>query len=167
MNPENFFYLRYNTEMLWPLIINLSVVIALLFFIVNHFKAENMRSEGVLQQKNIILQSQSEEIRCQRDEIAIQKKEIERKSKNLTDSNRYAQKIQEAMLPAKDVMNNHFKDYLIFFQPCDVVSGDFYFVREYNEKIFIAVADCTGHGVPGAFMSILGITLLNELIQKT
>lgn len=166
MDPENFFYTNNNAQMLIPYIINLSVVIVLLFFIVNHFKAENMRNEAVLQQKNMMLQSQSEEIRCQRDEIGIQKKEIERKSKNLTASIHYAQQIQEAMLPAKEVMKKYFNDYMVFFQPCNVVSGDFYFVKEFKNKIYIAVADCTGHGVPGAFMSILGITLLNELIQK-
>jgi serine phosphatase RsbU (regulator of sigma subunit) len=92
-----------------------------------------------------------------------QKAELEIRDKNLTDSLIYAQRIQEALLPSEDYFRKHFKDSFIFFKPKDIVSGDFYWIEEKGDKIFIVGADCTGHGVPGALMSMIGI----EIIEKT
>jgi serine phosphatase RsbU (regulator of sigma subunit) len=87
-----------------------------------------------------------------------QQTEIIEKNRILTDSIVYAKKIQTAVLPDKEVLNNCFKNYFIFFKPKDIVSGDFYWISENNQNTVIAVADSTGHGVPGAFMSMLGIS---------
>lgn len=76
----------------------------------------------------------------------------------------YATKIQKAILPDRRLFENCFKDYFIFNLPRDFVSGDYYWIFERDNKVFFAVADCTGHGVPGAFMSLLGITFLNEIL---
>lgn len=95
--------------------------------------------------------------------IEIQKAELELKDKDITDSLIYAQRIQEALLPSEAYFRKHFADSFILFKPKNIVSGDFYWIGEKNEKIFIVAADCTGHGVPGALMSMIGI----EIVEKT
>ncbi len=94
----------------------------------------------------------------QRDQISEQKKEI-------TDSIKYAERIQSALLPDSDVLED-ITDHFIFFRPKDIVSGDFYWTAKKDNKIIVAAVDCTGHGVPGAFMSMLGISYLNEIISS-
>lgn len=79
---------------------------------------------------------------------------------------RYAQMIQRAMMPDPSILRGKLKDYFILLLPRDIVSGDFYYAFCTRQKMCIAVGDCTGHGVPGALMSILGITFLNEVMQK-
>jgi PAS domain S-box-containing protein len=76
----------------------------------------------------------------------------------------YARRIQDAVLPSIELLKNTFSDCFVLFKPRDVVSGDFYWTRRIDEYVMFAVADCTGHGVPGAFVSILGISLLNEIV---
>lgn len=82
----------------------------------------------------------------------------------ILESLRYARLIQSALLPSKAVMDKLLKDYFILFMPKTFVSGDFYWVSERNGKTIVVAADCTGHGVPGALMSILGISFLNEIV---
>jgi serine phosphatase RsbU (regulator of sigma subunit) len=79
---------------------------------------------------------------------------------------RYAQMIQHALMPDPDLLKGKIKDFFILFLPRDIVSGDFYYTFLTKQKICIAAADCTGHGVPGAFMSILGLSFLNEIMQS-
>ncbi|MGD0753511.1 MAG: SpoIIE family protein phosphatase [Bacteroidales bacterium] len=95
--------------------------------------------------------------------IELQKFELELKDKNITDSLIYAQRIQEALLPSETYFRKHFEDSFILFKPKDIVSGDFYWIGEKDEKIFVVAADCTGHGVPGALMSMIGL----EIVEKT
>ena len=95
--------------------------------------------------------------------IELQKFELELKDKNITDSLIYAQRIQEALLPSETYFRKHFEDSFILFKPKDIVSGDFYWIGEKGEKIFVVAADCTGHGVPGALMSMIGL----EIVEKT
>jgi len=94
------------------------------------------------------------------------KKVIAEKNKEITDSINYAQRIQDAMLPAKEIKFKLFPDAFVLFEPRDVVSGDFYWFGERNRKRIIAAVDCTGHGVPGAFMSMIGNSFLNEIILE-
>jgi len=98
--------------------------------------------------------------------INAQKIEIEKSHKNIQHSINYASRIQQALLPDEKMFSENFASYFIINKPRDVVSGDFYFVKKKEEKIIIAVADCTGHGVPGAFVSMLGISFLNEIINE-
>lgn len=99
-------------------------------------------------------------------EITHQKNIIEEKNKDITDSIVYAKQIQTAILIDESQLNQIFNEYFILFQPKDIVSGDFYWCTETNDKILWAAADCTGHGVPGAFMSMLGNSFLNEIVNE-
>lgn len=92
-----------------------------------------------------------------------QKEELVVKNKSITDSINYAKRIQEAILPSETHFNRILPDSFILYMPKDIVSGDFYWVNETHNKIFVAAVDCTGHGVPGAFMSIIGVELLRNI----
>lgn len=109
---------------------------------------------------NILLAEQNEQIKKQRDQIFQQKKEI-------TDSIHYASRIQRAVLPSPKVLEDYNIQYFILYKPRDIVSGDFYWINAKDNKIIVTAADCTGHGVPGAFMSMLGMALLNEITSKS
>jgi serine phosphatase RsbU (regulator of sigma subunit) len=98
--------------------------------------------------------------------IEIQKIELELRDKNITDSLIYAQRIQEALLPSETYFRKYFADSFILFKPKNIVSGDFYWIGEKNEKVFVVAADCTGHGVPGALMSMIGLKLLEKTINE-
>jgi serine phosphatase RsbU (regulator of sigma subunit) len=93
-------------------------------------------------------------------------KEIEVKNKDITDSINYSKRIQEASLPPKDLQQSLFPDSFVLFKPKDIVSGDFYWYAEKNGKKLIAACDCTGHGVPGALMSMIGNNLLNQIVNE-
>ncbi|MFT5618771.1 MAG: serine phosphatase RsbU (regulator of sigma subunit), partial [Arenicella sp.] len=91
--------------------------------------------------------------------------EITNKNHQITNSIRYAETIQQAVLPSIEKMNEALHEYFIIYKPKDIVSGDFYWFTHLGDKIFIAAVDCTGHGVPGAFMSMIGSSLLNEIVN--
>ncbi len=103
--------------------------------------------------------------------IKNQKDTLDRQNKNIKASIRYAETIQQAILPEDSLLNKYFESFLIF-RPKDIVSGDFYWFSKLNsyktkiDSLFVAVVDCTGHGVPGAFMSMIGNSLLNEMINE-
>jgi serine phosphatase RsbU (regulator of sigma subunit) len=99
-------------------------------------------------------------------QIMAQNEVIETKNKSITDSLRYAETMQKAMLPAEATFKKLFTQSFVLYLPKDIVSGDFYWCTTYEDKIFTAVVDCTGHGVPGAFMSLIGISLLNEIVKQ-
>lgn len=89
---------------------------------------------------------------------------IEEKNRDITDSINYAERIQQATLPDVGLLQKHFESF-IYFQPKDIVSGDFYWIKEVGDKIYFSVVDCTGHGVPGAFMSLIGYNSLNRIVE--
>ena len=97
-------------------------------------------------------------------EVVHQKEIVEQKNKDITDSINYAKNIQEALLPTKAEIGKHFPESFILYKPRDIVSGDFYWISHRGNRTYYAIADCTGHGVPGAFMSMLGIAFLDEVI---
>jgi serine phosphatase RsbU (regulator of sigma subunit)/ligand-binding sensor domain-containing protein len=119
-----------------------------------------------IRMKNVELEQQKEEISAQRDEIEVQRDKIEEKNKNITASITYAKRIQEAMLPLRDKIDQAFDDYFILFKPRDIVSGDFYWFSTRNDKIIFTAVDCTGHGVPGAFMSMIGSEILTTIVNQ-
>lgn len=140
---------------------------------------EKQRTNNILEQQNNLIETQkkqlgktnsqltqlNQEIAAQRDEISQTKDVLEVQNKKMSDSIRAAKSIQTALLPFESRMNGAFQDYFIIWLPKDVVSGDFYWLAEVEKYTFIAAIDCTGHGVPGAFMSMLGYALLNEIVN--
>jgi serine phosphatase RsbU (regulator of sigma subunit) len=126
----------------------------------------NRELEQKVQERTSEIREQKEEIESQRDEIEAQRDLLFGQKKEITDSIAYAQRIQAAILPHKSYLDSIIPEYFVLFKPRDIVSGDFYWIKEVDSSLVIVAADCTGHGVPGAFMSMLGITLLNELFVK-
>ncbi|MBK7311997.1 MAG: SpoIIE family protein phosphatase [Sphingobacteriaceae bacterium] len=113
---------------------------------------------------NALLRSQKTEIEEQRNIVVHQKHIVEEKNKEITDSIQYAKRIQTALIHTQPHLEGNFKDHFVFFKPKDIVSGDFYWSALQNEHLYVAACDCTGHGVPGAFMSLLNISFLNEAV---
>jgi len=135
---------------------------------------QNLEKEKEKQQ---ILESQNEEleqkvvertrdINKQKEEIEQKKQEIELKNKAITDNINYAQRIQSAILPDVKLIYRALEQSFILFVPKDIVSGDFYSFAEKNDRVLIIAGDCTGHGVSGAFMSMIGSSLLNQIINE-
>ena len=131
------------------------------------------RLYGQIRKKNVILKEQKAEIEAQRDEIEKQRDVAEKQrdmiseqKKEIMDSIHYAQRIQSALLPKTEIIAKQLPDHFVLFRPRDIVSGDFFWHTFHDNKIVIAAADCTGHGVPGAFMSVLGVSLLNEIVKR-
>lgn len=99
-------------------------------------------------------------------EIQAQKEHIEKQNKEIKYSFDYAKKIQNTVLPRHEVFDSLFGEHFIFFKPRDIVSGDFYWISQSEQRIILTAADCTGHGVPGSLMSMLGITMLHEIVNE-
>lgn len=114
----------------------------------------------------IIKKRAGEIISAQKKEVEEQKKIVEEQHRDIVDSINYAQRIQQAVLPSPEEQVRLFPDSFVFNRPRDIVSGDFWWVSESGGAKMFAVGDCTGHGVPGAFMSLIGNTLLNEIVKE-
>ena len=134
--------------------------------LLNKQKQQISIQNSKLQQANEEVTSQRDEIESQRDLVMLQKSHIERIHKEVTDSISYAKRLQNSALPKLNHVKAHLSDIFILFKPKDVVSGDFYWYAEVENQMVITVADCTGHGVPGAFMSMMGISMLKEIVVK-
>lgn len=98
--------------------------------------------------------------------LKAQKEIIEEKNKDITDSINYAKRLQTAILPPKDFVNSILPEHFIIYEPKDIVSGDFYWVSHHDSKIMVAAIDCTGHGVPGALLSIVGHNAINQTVNE-
>ncbi len=142
-------------------------ILIILFLAITAIRESMLKRKAniALQEKNAQILQQNEEIKAQSEEIIEQNRNIEEINKKITSSIIYAQNIQNAMLPSKTFMDSVLGDYFIYFNPRDIVSGDFYWVTEKNSEIIIVAADCTGHGVPGAMMSMLSMALFNEIVN--
>jgi serine phosphatase RsbU (regulator of sigma subunit) len=123
------------------------------------------RTQQVVMQKEEI-EAQKEEIQAQLDMATQQRDTIGRQKEQILDSIRYAKRLQSALLPPSWYLTETVSDHFILFQPRDIVSGDYYWTSFREGKLLVAVADCTGHGVPGAFLSVLGISSMNEIINR-
>jgi len=124
------------------------------------------RTREVVEQKEEI-ETQKEEIEAQLDLATMQRDTITKQKDLILDSIHYAERIQSAILPPVQILEEYLTDHFILFKPRDIVSGDYYWSREKDEKLLIAVADCTGHGVPGGFLSMLGISSMNEIVNRS
>ena len=116
---------------------------------------------------SVSLYKRADQMKKQRNIIVKQKERVDDAHKSIKDSIVYAQKIQHALLTSTEYIQSHLqKEFFVYYQPKDIVSGDFYWATEHNDEFYIVTADCTGHGVPGAFMSLLNISKLTELILE-
>lgn len=106
-----------------------------------------------------------EKVKERTEKIEKQKEKIEEQKKHITDSIYYARRIQNAILPSFQLIDRHLKEYFILYMPKDIVSGDFYWMHETDGLVMVAAVDCTGHGVPGAFMSIVGFNQMNHAVN--
>jgi len=118
-----------------------------------------------LREKNTQIVAQKDEIQKQRDIAEEQRDQISKQKQEITDSILYAERIQQAVLPPEDYCKSILPEHFILFKPRDIVSGDYYWMTEKNNKTIVVAADCTGHGVPGAFMSMLGVSFFNEIVN--
>ena len=134
-----------------------AIILILLLFVAVRLGQRRLRKKN--ERLEAIVRERTAEIRKQNVELALQKKEI-------TDSIYYAERIQRAILPHTERIDGRIEDYFILFKPKDIVSGDVYWLAESGNKIIITAVDCTGHGVPGAFMSMLGVSFLNKIILE-
>ncbi len=126
-------------------------------------KEEILEKNALLVEANEEIRAQKEEIEAQHDVVLKQKEFIEIQKQRIDSSIRYAKRIQNAVLPSDSCIKPHFAGYFVMYRPKDVVSGDFYYSADVGDWVMIVAADCTGHGVPGAFMSMLGISTLNQI----
>ncbi|MEN8120284.1 MAG: SpoIIE family protein phosphatase [Bacteroidota bacterium] len=125
---------------------------------------EKKKAIKLLAMQNTEILEKNEEIASQSDELQIQRDIALKSKQEIIDSINYAKRIQKAIFPSKNYVNEILQDYFVLLKPRDIVSGDFYWIKKIRNFTIIAVADCTGHGVPGAFMSMLGISFLNEIV---
>lgn len=146
-------------------LISTALIITIAFaLVILRFLKEKQRTNQLLVERNAEIEQQKQEIETQCEYANQQRDHIAAQQKLITDSINYASRIQRAILPQTDTLKLYLKDYFIVYLPKNIVSGDFYWIAPLNDnRLAVAAADCTGHGVPGAFMSILGITLLKEL----
>ncbi len=144
------------------------VIYVILFLVVGRFilkwrmraaEKEKEVLEDLVKERTLEIEKGRQEVEKQRDIAYKQKQEI-------LDSISYAQKIQEAVLPSKEFADDILNEHFIMYRPRDIVSGDFYWLKRLNNFIAVVAADCTGHGVPGAFMSMLGSSFLNEIVTR-
>jgi serine phosphatase RsbU (regulator of sigma subunit)/tetratricopeptide (TPR) repeat protein len=115
---------------------------------------------------NIKLKEQKTEVENKNLAIESQKEIIQVKNREILDSIQYAKRIQEAILPDTRILNSSFSESFILFKPKDIVSGDFYWIDKVEDNVYVSVVDCTGHGVPGAFISLLGYNILNRAVGE-
>ncbi len=148
-----------NQKLITYLIILVLIIIGVLGGIsYKNYRKQKSQAAVISEQKNF-----AEE---QRDEIMQQHVQLEEKTKEITDSINYAKRIQDAILPPLTIVNKYLKDYFILYKPKDIVAGDFYWVENKNDLVLFAAADCTGHGVPGAMVSVLCSNALNRAVNE-
>jgi len=131
--------------------------------LVNQLKEYSEDLEGKVKLRTVEVVRQKDDLKKNFEKIEILNQELINKNIAITDSIEYAKLIQDALLPPEAYINELLHENFILFKPKDIVSGDFYWIRQINEHIIIIAADCSGHGVPGVFMSMLGISLLMKL----
>jgi len=139
----------------WFVLLEVLAGLALIYGTFKYRERQLIKEKRVLETK----------VKVRTREIEDQKVEIEAQNDEITSSIQYARRIQHAVLPGRRTLERILPEHFIFFKPRDIVSGDFYWVEKKEELIVVCAADCTGHGVPGAFMSLLGLTFLNEIVN--
>lgn len=145
--------------------IGISLLVIILAFMLYRNSKKDRISNEIFAHKSRELQQKTIEVERKNRALSHQKDLIENKNKNITDSLAYAQHIQKALLPSSKEIGAYLSEHFIYFNPRDLVSGDFYYFAVVNHQYILAAIDCTGHGVPGAFMSLIGHNLLNQIVK--
>ncbi|MEG6522333.1 SpoIIE family protein phosphatase [Desulfotomaculum sp. 1211_IL3151] len=153
--PRNETVAFLNTIKLNTLLASIIVLVSITFFFI--FVSRNLTDPY---KKALQLNQQLEE------QVAARTQELSEKNQKLMDSIDYAKRIQEAILPSNHKLNTFFKDYFLLWKPKDLVGGDFYWSKRFDKELLIAVGDCTGHGVPGALMTMITISVLNQIADE-
>ncbi len=152
----------------YPIFVTMTILIV--FYVVYYFRSINESFQDLIQLQNNLLTQQTEEITTQSEEIFHQNKELSKKNTQILDSINYGKRIQSAMLPQQEDIAKAIQKTFVYFNPKEAVSGDFYWFSEINIKgnksQILAAVDCTGHGIPGAFMSMIGNELLNKIVLE-
>ncbi|MDF1573781.1 MAG: transporter substrate-binding domain-containing protein [Bacteroidales bacterium] len=136
------------------------------FLRIRAIKSQKDRLEQQVRERTHELELANTEIEAQRDFARYQRDQIAQQQKAIMSSIQYAQRIQNSLLPSAHLLKTKLPGHFILFKPRDIVSGDFYWFSEHKNHYYISAADCTGHGIPGAFMSMLGMALMNEIVHK-
>ncbi|MFC2151293.1 tetratricopeptide repeat protein [Bacteroidota bacterium] len=150
----------------WVFVGGFLFMIILAYVIFKSYQRKKQTNILLTKQKNEIAE-QRDEIEAQRDFVTKQRDQIAHQNNIITDSIEYARRIQSALFPQEKFLNKVLGEHFIYMKPKNIVSGDFYWVAEKGNEVIITLSDCTGHGVPGAFMSMLGIAFLNEIVNKS
>ena len=150
-------------RLLLIIIISSLVVISIIIFVAG---IRRKKLNLMLKRKNVMLDEKNYQLVSAKEELQSQNELLNVANKSITDSIVYAKHIQEAVIPSADIMRQIFGNCLIMFSPCNIVSGDFYWAVKIGRYKALVVADCTGHGVSGAFMSMLGISMLNNIVAN-
>jgi serine phosphatase RsbU (regulator of sigma subunit) len=162
-------------------ILNLVLGIFIMMVFVGILQRENTAFENSIIRQHALLGQQKEEIEAQRDQLSEMNHEISqhnlslhesnltiaKKNRMIEDSIRYAKRIQAAVMPSEAELGRLFPHSFVIYKPKDIIGGDFYWAEAMGDAAFLAVADCTGHGVPGALMSMLGANLLSQIVADT
>ncbi len=158
---------RLNQQKIYTIssIVALLLALGLVIFVLKLLKTKKTANKLLTAQNPQIL-LQNEELNQKNEEIQQQSEEIGKQHKEIIDSINYAKRIQQAILPTEQFLSEILSEYFVLFKPRDIVSGDFYWAKQIKNYTIYVVADCTGHGVPGAFMSMLGTSFLNEIITS-
>jgi serine phosphatase RsbU (regulator of sigma subunit) len=143
--------LKQKDTLAFSLFIGIALALSVMGLVFYRYQ-EKRKANVLLAEKNIAIHEQKEL--------------VDEKNKEITDSINYARRIQDAMLPSKRILDEYFKENFIFYQPKDIISGDFYWALRKDDQLYVAAADCTGHGVPGALMSMIGVTFLRQIINE-
>ncbi|MBL4593987.1 MAG: SpoIIE family protein phosphatase [Flavobacteriales bacterium] len=154
----------------WAYFMYAFAFIVLLYLIIKLATYRLLQSKKHLEE---IVVSRTKDITIEKEKVENQKleledihKELSERNKDVMDSIKYAQRIQTSILPPLDIFKSEFKNSFILYKPRDIVSGDFYWFDKVEDYFIMACADCTGHGVPGAFMSMIGATLISKIVEK-
>jgi serine phosphatase RsbU (regulator of sigma subunit) len=161
---------KESSDEIGDLVKNYKILIRELNSLINDFKEKvDEKTEEILFKKNEI-QDQHDELLEQNRIIEIQNRKFEIQNQYILDSIRYAKRIQEALLPDAGMLNKLFSNHFVLYKPKDILSGDFYWAKKIKNKYvdlsIIAVGDCTGHGIPGALLSMLGAAFLDEVVKR-
>ncbi len=134
-----------------------------LFYLIYVFRTRALRRQNLILEKRV--EAKTNELQKEKEHVEAANKLLEEKNNDILDSINYAQRIQKALLPKKEIIELYVNSF-VYYKPRDIVSGDFYWYYIKNGLIYVAVVDCTGHGVPGAFMSIIGSTILDQVTSE-